>query len=187
MRTRLVTGLGLAALALAGCGSSDSTPTGFAWLRPAPPPPAWRTARLPDGSATLAYPASWRRIGSDPGTVTAGLHDRSGGLVGYLNATPQQGAETFENWADFRIEHNGEEGDRQVRTLASAQHLRFRGGAVGSCVIDRYATESGHPYREIACLVGSAKATTVVVAAAPPSAWRRQGGVLERAVSAFST
>jgi hypothetical protein len=174
------------ALALAGCGSGGSTPEGFAWLHPAPPPAGWRLAHLPDGSATLAYPPSWRETRSDPSTVTAAVR-AGGGFAGYLNATPQQGGETFENWADFRVEHNGEEGDRRVRALASAQHLRFRDGAVGSCVIDQYVTESGHPYREIACLVGSAAATTVIVAAAPPSAWHRQGRVLERAVSAFST
>ncbi len=119
--------------------------------------------------------------------MTAAIRTPSGRLAGYLNATPQQGAETFENWADFRVEHNADEGDRRVRTLASAQHLRFRDGAVGSCVIDQYLTESGHRYREIACLVGSSTATTVVVGAAPPSLWARQGRALERAVSAFST
>jgi hypothetical protein len=183
----------LAAVAIAavggGCGSGagGSPQASFAWLRPGPPPHRWRAARLPDRSATLAYPPGWRPIRSDPGTVTAALRGPTGRVVGYLNATPQQGAETFENWSDFRIEHNGDEGDRRVRLGAAGQHLAFRSGASGSCVVDDYLTESGHPYREIACLVGSARATTVVVGAAPPSRWPRSGPQIERAISAFAT
>lgn len=179
--------IGFTGIALAGCGGNSGDSKGFGWLRPAPPPSSWRIARLPDGSATLAYPPSWHRTRSDPGTVTAAIRSPAIGFAGYLNATPQQGAERFGNWADFRVEHNADEGDRRIRTLASAQHLPFRDGSIGSCVIDQYDTESGHRYREIACLVGSASATTVVVGAAPPSAWDRQGPALERAISAFST
>jgi hypothetical protein len=177
----------LASIALAGCGGGSSESKGFAWLKPAPPPESWALARLPDRSATMAFPPSWHRDVSDPGTVTAVRETHSLPLAGYLNATPQQGDETFENWADFRVEHNADEGDRRIRTLASGQGLPFRNGATGSCVIDQYLTESGHRYREIACLVGSAKATTVVVGAAPPSRWGDIGRQLERSVSAFST
>ena len=183
----------LAAAALAGCGGGSST-TGdahaFDWLHPAPPPASWKLANLPDGSATMAYPPAWHRDVSDPGTVTAVLEEgdkNKGPFAGYLNATPQQGGETFDNWSEFRIEHNRDEGNRNVRLLASATDLPFLGGASGSCVIDRYVTESNHPYKEIACLAGSQRATTVIVAAAPPSLWRRVGPQLERAVSAFRT
>ena len=66
-------------------------------------------------------------------------------IAGYLNATPRQGAESLRNWTEFRVAHNGEEGDREVRLLAGATgHLSFR-SATGSCVLDSYRTESGHP------------------------------------------
>lgn len=177
----------LASVVLAGCGGSSGDSKGFAWLKPAPPPASWALAHLPDRSATMAFPPSWHRTRSDPGTVTAAVKAPSGRIEGYLNATPQQGAETFENWADFRVEHNADEGDRGVRARSTAQNLAFRDGASGSCVIDDYVTESRHAFREIACLIGSAKATTVVVGAAPPDRWGRIGPRLERAISAFAT
>ena len=177
----------LGAVALAGCGGSSSDSKGFAWLKPAPPPASWRLAPLPDHTATMAYPPGWHRDVSDPGTVSAAREAKGLPLAGYLNVTPQQGKETFENWADFRVQHNAGEGDRQVHTIAAAQHLAFRDGATGTCVIDQYLTESHHRYREIACLVGSKSATNVIVGAAPPSRWRDVGPELERSISAFST
>jgi hypothetical protein len=110
----------------------------------------------------------------------------SGRIVGYLNATPRQGSETASNWSVFRLAHNREEGDRNIKRLASASGLRFRSGA-GSCVIDAYATSSGSRYREIACLVSGPRVSTVIVAAAPPSRWAREAPQLERAVSNFTT
>jgi hypothetical protein len=64
--------------------------------------------------------------------------------------------------------------------------LRFRSGT-GSCVIDRYATTTDARYREIACIVRGARATTVDVAAARPADWTRLAPQLERAVASFST
>ena len=90
---------------------------------------AWQESRLPDGSATLAYPSGWRAIRSDPGTVTAALRSPSGEIRGYLNATPQQGGETLANWGHFRTDHNRDEGDVDIRTLASARGLRLPGRA----------------------------------------------------------
>ena len=75
-----------------------------------------------------------------------------GEILGYLNVTPQQGEETLDDWSSFRPAHNREEGDTDLVPLASATALRFRGG-VGSCVKDRYATESEHHYVELACIV----------------------------------
>jgi len=177
------------AAALAGCGSA-AMPVGqtraFAWLRPAPPPPEWRTSRLPDGATQLAYPLRWRSIRSDPGTVSAAIRGRNGGIQGYLNATPQQGAETLANWSSFRLHHNRLEGDVDVRRVMSATDLRFR-DAHGSCVIDGYRSSTGHRFREIACIVAGTSATTVVVGAAPPGHWQREAPVLERAVSSFAT
>ena len=172
-----------------GAGSTRSTtPAGstagaFAWLHPAPPPPGWSLARL-HGSAALAYPSSWRPIHSDPGTVSAAVEQPGSDLVTqYLNATPQQGEETFQNWAAFRPDHNREEGDSHVEVLASARGLRFRDGR-GSCVIDRYRTPRT-TYQEIACLVGGPRGANVIVAAGLASRWSQYAPGLERAVSAF--
>ena len=188
------------AAAFAACGSatqqavsSSSTdapaqmrPHAFAWLHPAPPPPSWQTSRLPNGKAELAFPGSWRSIVSDPGTRTAATRTNGGRIAGYLNATPQQGDETLANWGTFRVNHNKDEGDTNVKLVASATNLAFRGGH-GSCVIDNYRSSSGHQYREIACIVAGANATTVVVGAAPPQDWHSQSASLERAISAFKT
>jgi hypothetical protein len=182
----------LAGLLAAGCGAGTSRSGApahhraagpFAWLHPAPPPPGWRVARLA-GETSMAYPAGWKRVHSDPGTVTAAQVDPNSGLIlGYLNATPQQGEETLQNWSTFRPDHNREEGERDNRLLAAARGLKFRDG-VGSCVIDRYRTARA-PYQEIACLVRGTNASTVIVAAAPVTRWAQAAPMLQRAVSAF--
>jgi hypothetical protein len=189
--SRLLAGLALAAaLAVAGCGGAsgggDRAPAGaFAWLRPAQQPAGWKVAQLPSGAARLAYPPGWRPIRTDPGTFSAALLGPDGDIRGYLNATPQSGAETLENWSRFRPSHNHEEGDRSVVTDAAATHLRFRAGT-GSCVVDHYATVSAR-YREIACIVRGSRATTVVVAAARPQDWIGLAPALRRSVASFST
>ena len=192
----LVAALALAgAAALAACGGSGgkdeasgppapANPAAFAWLHPGQPPAGWRAKDLPSGNATLAYPGSWRLTRTDPGTVTASLRGEDG-INGYLNITPQQGDETLAGWASFRPDHNIEEGDRDLVPLASATGLRFRNGT-GSCVKDEYATETGHRYREIACIVRGPSATTVIVGATPPDLWNRYSPALERAISSFS-
>jgi hypothetical protein len=158
-------------------------PAAFAWLRPAPAPATWSLARL-HGSAALAYPPSWRRIRSDPGTVSAARVDEATGLITeYLNATPRQGDEALATWVRFRPEHNREEGDSREHVLAAAEDLRFRDGS-GSCVIDRYRT-SRATYQEIACLVRGPAGESVIVAAAQASRWAQSAAALERAVSAF--
>jgi hypothetical protein len=192
----------LAALVLAatGCGGgysggasgSTSAPQAtsqsraFAWLHPSPPPQAWHTSQLPGGVARLAYPLGWQSIRSDPGTFSAAVRAPTGEIWGYLNATPKQGPEKLSNWSRFRPDHNRDEGDVNVKPVASATNLRFRGGH-GSCVIDTYTSSSGRSYREIACIVAGERATTVVVGAAPPAQWSRQGPALERAISSFLT
>lgn len=186
---RRLTGVALAAaLAVAGCGAAPRharTAGPFAWLRPAKPPAGWNVARLPAGAAAIAYPPGWRPIRTDPGTVSLALLGRDGAILGYLNATPQSGAETLANWGRFRPSHNQQEGDRAVVTDAAAAHLRFR-AATGSCVVDHYATVSAR-YREIACIVRGTHATTVVVAAARPHDWARLAPVLRRSVGSFAT
>jgi hypothetical protein len=182
------------AAALAACGGSSGekelsgppaprNPSAFAWLHPQPAPAAWRRHALPSGKATLAYPQGWHPTRTDPGTVTATLR-RGGEIAGYLNVTPQGGDETLSNWASFRPAHNREEGDRDLVPLSSATGLHFRNGT-GSCVQDRYATESGHHYREIACIVRGPDATSVIVGSAPPDRWPQLSPTLERAVSSF--
>jgi hypothetical protein len=189
-RTRTTVGVVAAAMALTvgvtGCGGSQAGHRRgagpFAWLRPAPPPTAWKVARIPRGS-TLAYPPGWKPIKTDQGTATVALLGGGERIDGYLNATPKQGSETLANWSRFRVDHNRGEGSRHVRLVASANDLRFRSGR-GSCVIDSYTTSKA-AYREIACLVAGPNSSAVVVAAAPAELWQDQAATLQRAVSSF--
>lgn len=180
----------VALITVAGCqaaASSRSTqvrPTGFGWFAAGAAPAGWRTITLPDRAATLSYPPSAHRAAGDPGTVTAVTGAADDPLV-YLNATPQQGAETAANWTRFRIEHLADDDANAVRLEATATGLVFRGGT-GSCVLDQYRSRVGnHAYREIACLVVGAHGTSVLIAAAPAGAWSRVAGTLERAVDAY--
>jgi hypothetical protein len=161
-------------------------PGAFAWLRPRAIPSSWSALRVPGSPARLPLPGGWKQAHGDAGTRTAELENSSGEIVGYLNATPQEGKETLANWSQFRPAHNRDEGDREVRLLASARGLPFQGGT-GSCVLDSYLTAAGTRYREIACLVAGSSASTVVVAAAPPRRWAAEALVLERAVAGFET
>jgi hypothetical protein len=156
----------------------------FAWLRPEPVPHGWRVGVTRSG-ARLAYPASWREIETDRGTVSAAPAGAGGSFAGYLNATPLGGDETLANWSRFRVAHVAEEGARRVRLEAAASGLRFRAGH-GSCVIDSYSTSRAR-FREIACIVAGVRATTVAVAAAPTRTWPQQSALLERAVASFTT
>jgi hypothetical protein len=182
----------LVAVAVAHQGGRDSRlpATGdtaaFAWLHPGAVPAGWTARRLPGSPARLPAPPGWRPAAGDPGTATMVSRGPSGRIVGYLNATPRQGPESAANWSTFRVDHNREEGDRDVRLLAAAADLRFR-SATGACVIDSYLTTSGNRFREIACIVSGRSATTVIVAAAPPAHWALEAPVLERAVSSFTT
>ncbi len=183
-------GLALAALTLglAGCGGGGSHAGArqggaFGWLRPQPPPPGWRVVSIPSG-ATMSYPPNWQRQHADPGTSTAVLLARDGAYLGYVNLTPKQGAETLSNWASFRLAHNRDEGDRSLKRLAAQGGLRFRTGR-GACVQDSYTTATRAHFVEIACLVAGAHAESVIVAAAPPSAWASESATLEREIEAM--
>jgi hypothetical protein len=154
-------------------------------MKPAPAPNGWKMATLPSGAASFSYPSGWRRIETDPGTVSAALLGPKHVIRGYLNATPQSGAETLSNWSRFRPAHNREEGERRVVRESSAAGVQFRSGR-GSCVIDSYATRTAR-YREIACIVRGARGTTVIVAAAPTHDWSRLAPTLRRSVESFST
>jgi hypothetical protein len=169
---------------LAGCGASGrgraSGP--FGWLRPESAPTGWNVART-QGGAVLAYPPGWKPIKTDPGTASVALLAGGQRIDGFLNATPLQGTETLADWSRFRPEHNQDEGDRAVRSLAATTTARFRSGR-GACVIDTYTTSKAS-YHEIACLVSGRGSSAVVVAAAPTALWDQQAGTLERAVSSF--
>jgi hypothetical protein len=157
----------------------------FAWLRPAPAPPGWLSARLSTG-ATMAYPPGWHETPGDTGTASAALLDGRGRYLGYLNLTPRQGAETPASWPSFRVRHNAAEGNRDVRLAAAAGGLRFRTGR-GTCVRDAYTTSTNTRYVEIACLVVGVHASSVVIGAAPSAHWTQERSVIEQAISALTT
>ena len=171
--------------AVAGAASPTATGGAFSWLRPTAAPAAWLTTSIPTG-ATLSYPPGWSHVHGDKGSATAELFGHQDQILGFLNVTPRQGAETPTNWTHFRAEHNAEEGDRAVRVLASAKRLRFRTGT-GSCVKDSYRTITHARYIELACLVAGRRASTVIVGAAPPDAWPRVSALLERSISSLTT
>jgi hypothetical protein len=178
----------LVALAVSACGSSaasDPASAGFGWLKPAPAPDGWVGARVPSGAA-IAFPPDWRLTHGDPGTATAALFDARGHFLGYLNLTPRQGSETSSDWATFRVRHNAEEGDREVRFDGAGKNLRFRTGR-GTCVRDAYTTSINARYEEIACLIVGRGAASVVVGAAPVDRWNAEQAVIEREISATTT
>jgi hypothetical protein len=169
-----------------GSVSANTQAPAFGRLHPRQPPRGWKLARLPSGTATFAYPGSWRPIRTDPGTASVALIGQGHLIRGYLNATPRQGTETLANWPSFRIEHlRDDESSKDVRLIAGAHGLRFRSGR-GSCVIDSYRTSRAR-YREIACLVAGAHTSSVIVGAATAKTWARQAETVERAIASLRT
>jgi hypothetical protein len=167
-------------------GAEAGNTGAFSWLRAGRVPHGWTSATIASGAATISYPASWKPISGDPGTVTAALRDRTGAYRGYLNVTPAEGVERLFGWAAFRAARNREDGDRHLRVIAAAEGLRF-GQARGSCVIDDYRSRVGsHPYREVACIVAGARHTSVFVGATLRPDWPRLEGVIERAAAALA-
>ena len=133
----------------------------------------------------MPIPPGWKRIKGDTGTATAALLDAHHHFVGYLNLTPRQSNETLANWGRFRVAHNADENDRNVKLLAVGAGLRFRGGH-GSCVRDSYATTVGTHYIELACLVVGRRASVVIVGASPPGTWAHVSPLLEQAISSVT-
>lgn len=178
-------------LALAACHNASGqpgpvrAPTGFGWFSAQPVPHGWHTADLPDGTGTLAYPPTARRMHADVDAVAAGT-TAGGTVVTYYNATPQQGAETPANWASFRVDHLTDDDARSATLDTAATGLAFRGGS-GSCVLDHYTTRIGaHDYHEIACLVTGAHGSSVLVVAATAADWARKQATLEQAVASYA-
>jgi hypothetical protein len=185
---RRTSSLGVLALVTVAVGITAGVSVGgtglFSWFRPSLAPAGWRHVALPSGSAVFFYPARFRLVAGDPGTASAEIRDRAGNIIGYLNATPQQGHETLGDWPAFRIAHQRDE-ETSVREEARAFGLAFRGGT-GSCVIDDYTTATKHRYREIACFVRGRYKGSVIVAAATPTNWKNNmGDELEQAISAY--
>jgi hypothetical protein len=170
----------------AGSSAASRPAAAFSWFHATPVPAGWHTIALPDRTAALAYPAIARLVPSDRGSVSAELADpRTGAVLLYLNATPQQGAETRSGWATFRIEHLLEDTSSSATELGHATGLRFTGG-VGSCVLDTYVTRvKAHHYEEIACFVQGSRTGSVLIAASAASSWPRFQAVLEQAVAAY--
>ena len=163
-----------------------AAPVGFAWFRPRfASPGGWLQASLAGRSGVLSYPRMLRPMHSDPGTVTFGLSTRAGAVLVYLNVTPRQGDETLQNWQRFRVAHLAEEGQRAVRVDATSAILPFRGGQ-GRCVVDDYTSRvHNNRYREIACLVRGAHASSVLIAATRVVAWAQYGTLLEQVVNGY--
>jgi hypothetical protein len=158
----------------------------FRWLVPSPAPPGWLRLVTPTTAATLSYPPAFAPVPGDPGSVSAAVRTGTGTYLAYLNATPRQGAERPRDFATFRVHLLGEDHDEAVHEEAAEEGLAFRGGR-GSCVLDSYVTRVRHRhYREIACLVVGAHASTVVVAAALTTTWGQFRAVLQRSVAAFT-
>ncbi len=130
----------------------------------------------------MPYPPAWARIKGDAGTASVALLGSGHAYLGYLNLTPRQGSETLANWPKFRVEHNADEGDRNVRTLA-ATTSRGGGMETESCVEDSYVTATHARYTELACLLQGRRATAVVVGAGPPQTWASVSPLLERAIA----
>lgn len=183
-----------AALAAAGCSSSpavsqsDGAPGKVPSIHLAaagPAPAGWHVVSLPDGKAAMAYPPDMRSIDGDRGTVSAARFDPSGGWLLYLNSTPKQGDETLSDWPDFRIEHLTDDDASTARLLAASHEVRFLGGT-GTCVVDTYVTRiKAHHYTELACYVQGKTSSSVIIATAPAANWKRESGMLMRAVAAY--
>jgi hypothetical protein len=178
-------------VALAGCSSSATSAAQAAAVPPVRTlaahvaPPGWHQARLPNGTAVLAFPPSMHAIAGDVGEVSAARISASGAFLLYLNSTPKQGAETLANWPAFRVRHQRKEDSVSVRMLAASHGVRFLGGT-GTCVIDAYVTRvHANHFTELACLVQGRAGTSVIVAAAPTASWASAAGLLFRAVAAY--
>jgi hypothetical protein len=160
-------------------------PAGFAWLAMTLPPPGWTHLTLPSGLGSLFVPPKFRAIPGDKGTASLALLGSDGSYLGYLNVTPVQGDERLVGWADFRLAHLRADDSVSVTPDGAVQSVQT-GQSRRSCVIDGYVTEVGqHHFHEVACLVTTAAASGVVVAATPSGDPAHLWAQLERAVAAY--
>ncbi len=200
----MVVGATVAVIAVAGCGAAAGGQVGAGAVVPKHPagagavvprqpagpqassglPVGWGTLRLASG-AVLPYPPNWQRVRGDRGTASAAMFNGDGTIRAYLNATPADRDETLNGWARFRVHHNADEGDRNVRLITARSGVRLAAGRA-SCVVDDYATSRSR-YRELACIVApsNGRQATVLVAAAQPNAWAREHPQLDFAINHF--
>jgi hypothetical protein len=180
------------AVAVSACGSSAASPTAekpvsragaLGSLRGVAPPPGWVQLRGVAGGAVLAAPATWHRVEGDPGSVTFELGRHPDRPLGYINATPATPEEHLPGWIAFRLRHNREDGDQEVRLLGARSRVHLGTGTLATCVQDAYSTRTAR-YIEIACLAQTPSGRTVIVAASPQQTWTQQRATLTRAVEA---
>jgi hypothetical protein len=148
-------------------------------------PPTWARLTLPSGLGSLSVPPRFRAVGGDQGTATFALLGSDGTSLGYLNVTPRQGDERLAGWAAFRLAHLRGDGSISARQDGAVESVRT-GQSLRSCVTDDYVTEIGHHhFQEVACLVMTTSAGSVVVAATPSGDPAHLLAQLERTVAAY--
>jgi hypothetical protein len=160
-------------------------PGPFAWLTSTAPPTTWTRLTLPSGLGSLSVPPGFRAVRGDPGTATIALLGPDGTYLGYLNVTPRQGDERLAGWAAFRLAHLRGDDSISATQDGAVQSVRT-GKSARSCVTDGYVTGIGHHhFQEVACLVTTTSAVSVVVAATPWGDPAHLWAQLERAVAAY--
>jgi hypothetical protein len=163
----------------------SSIPGPFAWLASTAPPTTWTRLTLPSGLGSLSVPPRFRAVGGDQGTGTFALLGSDGTYLGYINVTPRQGDERLAGWAAFRLAHLRGDGSISARQHGAVESVRT-GQSQRSCVTDDYVTEIGHHhFQEVACLVMTTSAGSVVVAATPSGDPAHLWAQLERTVAAY--
>lgn len=180
-------------LGVSACGSSAASSNRghrrevsvVSLLHRAAAPHRWMQVRSVAGGVTLTAPATWHRAKGDPGSVTFELGRNADRPLGYLNVTLAVAGERLGSWVGFRLHHNSEEGDQQVRLLAARRQLRLGTKTVATCVQDAYSTRTAR-YIEVACLTQTPKERTVIVAASPTQNWNHQWRTLTRAIDAIA-
>lgn len=184
----IVTSSAIVAAAIYGVAfatSRSSLPSRFAWLASTTAPTTWTPVAVPAGLGSLSVPPGFRAIGGDPGTATLAFLGSDSTYLGYLNVTPLQGDERLAGWPGFRVAHLTDDGSISVRQDGAVQSVRT-GKSLRSCVSDDYVTEIGqHRFHEVACLVTTTSAGSVVVAATPAGDPAHLWAQLERAVAAY--
>ena len=184
-QTNRISADGASAISTAPDTGVSSLPGPFAWLTSTAPPTTWTRLTLPSGLGSLSVPPRLRPVPGDEGTATLAFFGSDGTYLGYLNVTPRQGEESLAGWAAFRLAHLRGDGSISARQDGAVESVRT-GQSLRSCVTDDYETEIGrHHFHEVACLVMTTSASSVVVAATPSGDPAHLWTQLERAVAAY--
>ena len=169
--------------------TSSSTGVGpasaFSWFAASPAPASFRLYPAVQGTAVVADPPRLKPIPVVRGSLAFAARGPRGAYYAFLNVTPEQGAESIDGWAAFRLAALRTSRAQHIHEDAAASSLAFDGGT-GACVIDDYATEPGNsPFHEIACFVVGPHSGSVIVVATPPAQWRSYAVPLERVISSY--